>query len=312
VVALVVIIVIGAFTAAHARADVLYAANYGNNTVEQFTSAGAGSTRIGSAGQLVTPTALAFDAAGNLYVASTNSSSIRKYAPGDSVGTFFGPHDGSLGAPTGLAFDASGNLFVASGGFDSIEKITPAGVSSVFARNGVLVNPYALAFDASGNLYVADNGDNSIERFTPAGVPSLVANASAGLSDPTALAFDAAGNLYVANHNNNAIIKLTPGGSASPFATIAFDPEGLAFDSTGDLYVASSGNNVIDRITPDGAGSPIVYHPPPVPQSVPRGLAFTTDSGVPLALPVPEPATLLTLAAFAGPALLLRRPRRAA
>jgi DNA-binding beta-propeller fold protein YncE len=181
---------------------------------------------------------IAFDGAGNLYVANDLFPKIMKFNA-DGVGSPFASFSG-FAHPTGLAFDSAGNLFVAdsfAGGGEIVEYTPDGSRYSIFASSG-LSSPSGLAFDRMGNLYVANQGDNTIEKFTPEGVGSVFA--SSGLSSPTGLAFDSAGNLYVANQGNSSIDKFAADGSGSVFATFAtagqllFQPRFLAFtDDTG-------------------------------------------------------------------------------
>jgi DNA-binding beta-propeller fold protein YncE len=61
-------------------ADILYVANTGNNTIVKFTSGGVASVFANSG--LDNPVGLAFDSAGNLYVANAgNSNTIMKFTP---------------------------------------------------------------------------------------------------------------------------------------------------------------------------------------------------------------------------------------
>ena len=66
-------------------------------------------TFVGSG--LSAPVALAFDAAGNLYVANYGNNTISKVTPAGAVSTFV---SSGLNDPMGLAFDAAGNLYVAN------------------------------------------------------------------------------------------------------------------------------------------------------------------------------------------------------
>ena len=80
------------------------------------------------------PGGLAFDSAGNLYVASEFSNTIVKYTPG-GVGSVFA--NSGLDLPVGLAFDSAGNLYVTNRGGrldGTIEMFTPGGVGSLFAN----------------------------------------------------------------------------------------------------------------------------------------------------------------------------------
>ena len=74
-----------------------------------MTPAGAVSTFVSSG--LDDPYGLAFDAAGNLYVANYGNNTISKVTPAGAVSTFV---SSGLDDPDGLAFDAAGNLYVAN------------------------------------------------------------------------------------------------------------------------------------------------------------------------------------------------------
>jgi sugar lactone lactonase YvrE len=218
-------------------------------------------------GSFDSPNALAFDTAGNLYVANYVNGTVDKVTPSGAVSTFVS----GFGNPRGLAFDAAGNLYVADGKADTVSKVTPAGVVSTFASG--FIDPYALAFDASGNLYVSNTGSDTVSEVTPAGVVSTLPS----IPTPTGLAFDKAGNLYVGNSDGsamtgNTVEKVTPAGVVTVFASIpsAFaQPQYLAFDNAGNLYVANFGDGIIVKLTPAGAGSIFYFG-----IIGPQGLAF--------------------------------------
>src|SRR5438105_3549652 len=205
--------------------------------IYKFTSNGASST---FASRLDGPEGLAFDRAGNLFVAFTPGGHIDKFTP-NGVRTTFAS---GLSHPRGLAFDAAGNLFAADGG--SIYKFTPAGVRSTFASGTF----GALAFDAAGNLFAADGG--SIYKFNPSGARSAFAS---GLSYPYALAFDSAGSLFVTAWGNPGVAgyvyKYTSDGVRSTFAALGA-PLGLAFDSSGNLLVMDEDTCNIYKFTRGG------------------------------------------------------------
>ena len=59
------------------------------------------------------PYGMAFDRAGNMYVANSGNNTIHEFGPtGKDLGTFAST---GLIEPFGLVFDSSGNLFVANG-----------------------------------------------------------------------------------------------------------------------------------------------------------------------------------------------------
>jgi hypothetical protein len=248
----------------------LYVADYYGNTIEVFTPNGAGSV-FASTGVLG-PVGLAFDHAGNLFVAdygANDGTTIAKLTP-DGVASVFAT---GLSLPVGLAFDGPGNLYVSNIGNNTIMKFTPDGVGSLFASTG-LNTPYGLAFDSAGNLYVANWGDSTILKLTPGGVGSIFANT--GLSLPQGLAFDSAGNLFATNHGNNTITKFTPAGVGSLFASGLDNPYGLAFDSAGNLFVANLYSTRIMKYTPDG--TPFLFA---TASSGTTFLAFAPSGGAP-------------------------------
>ncbi|OWK39899.1 IPT/TIG domain-containing protein [Fimbriiglobus ruber] len=205
------------------------------------------------------PEGVAFDAAGNLYVADTFADTVDKVTPGGVVSTFAS----GITAPEALAFNAAGNLYVTGDGVLSVGavyQVTPGGVISTFA-SGFAESagnpPRGLAFDAAGNLYVADTFAGRVDKVTPGGVVSTFAS---GFPDPAGLAFDAAGNLYVADGTANRVDKVTPNGVVSTFTSGVNSPYGLAIDAGGDLYVTaydpgSTGADLVDKVTPGGVVS---------------------------------------------------------
>lgn len=141
-----------------------------------------------AAAMLTNPWGLAFDGAGNLYIAEPEINVVRKVTPQGIIGTFAGTGtygsggDGgpaksaTLGFPTALRFDTAGNLYISGHIEGHIRKVSPAGIISTFAGGGpgnqlgdgkvatsaTISIPDGLAFDAAGNLYIADEKTNRI------------------------------------------------------------------------------------------------------------------------------------------------------
>ena len=131
------------------------------------------------------PSALAFDANGNLYVANAGNYTIEKFSPG-GTGSVFATASSGIDNPEGLAF-YDGYLYVANYGDNTIEKFNSLGQGSVFTSTNLLFFPYGLAFDSNGNLYVANEGNGEVLEFGPNGVGTVVAS---GLGNAIYLAIE--------------------------------------------------------------------------------------------------------------------------
>ena len=207
-----------------------------------FIASGSAVERIGLDGSIanvgsgwVTPTGIATDALGNIYVADTGLGKVIEVGPALSAQTTI---SGTFTAPSSVAVDAAFNLFVADPSAGKVTKITPARVSSTVTTGATA--PLSIAVDAAGDLYVADS--SSLQVFlVPGGGGSSIA-IDANLQTPRAIAVDGVGNAYVADSSLQNIVELQ-----RSMGTLAFLNGATSLNAT----LSSIGNQVI---APSGAG----------------------------------------------------------
>ena len=209
----------------------------------QWGSAGSGNSEFDS------PTGVAVDGNGNVYVAEYYNNRIQKFdAGGAYVGQWGGPGSGNdqFVYPYGVAVDGAGNVYVADSGNDRIQKFAGDGtflmafgwdvvsgnvdtdfeicqsgdtckVGSPGSGDGQFSNPRGVAVDGAGNVYVADTSNNRVQKFDAGGAYLTQwgsgGSGSSQFNYPTGVAVDGAGNVYVADSNNHRIQKFDGSGS---------------------------------------------------------------------------------------------------
>lgn len=244
----------------------VYVAEFTSHLIRKVTSTGVVTTLAGIAGtsgsangtgtaaSFYSPSGVAVDSTGNVYVADTFNHLIRKISSTGVVTTLagsgvFGYTDAtgtaaSFNGPTGVAVDSAGNVYVADALNNRIRKISSTGVVTTLAGSGALSStngtgtaatfhhPNGVAVDTSGNVYVAEPPTNLIRKITSAGVVTTLAGTgavgsfngtgtAASFSNPKGVAVDTSGNVYVASDADNLIRKITPAGVVTTVAGVA-------------------------------------------------------------------------------------------
>ena len=148
-----------------------------NGARTTFAAEGAAGGDFGDGG--VSPFALAFDGAGNLFVGNDDTLShyIVEFAPDGAQSTFVAS---GLTTACGLAFNSAGDLFEADWGSGNIYKFTPDGTRTTFASG--LVHPIALAFQREPELTaIVTNGVFQVTVSMPSPYYSTIIQASTDL-----------------------------------------------------------------------------------------------------------------------------------
>lgn len=255
------------------------------------TAAGIGSATPGSINSAV---GIAFDKAGNLYIADAYSHVIKKVSA-------------TTGAVTTVAGSGTRG-YSGDGG--------PATAAS-------LNTPFQIAVDRAGNLYFSEYLNHIVRRVdaitniitTVAGTGAYGYNGdnipatAALLNYPNGLATDTAGNVYIADESNNRIRKVTI--STGKISTVAglsyggyngdsilastaalYKPESIAMDTAGNLIIADHTFRIrkIDfKAVPPGT----TPGPDPDPNPNPNPVPDSTNSIPPVVVSkvYPNPAT---------------------
>jgi sugar lactone lactonase YvrE len=207
-----------------------------------------------TAAALNSPTSIAFDSKGNLYIADSGNQRIRvvnaatgNIATAAGTGTPGFSGDGGLATaatlsnPTAVAVDTNGNIFIADTGNARLRKIDAAtGKISTVAGNGASVGgnggpatsagldfPAGVAIDAAGNLYIAESGGDVRKVNASTGIITSIAGGSVGFAQPGS-------------------------GSQGIPATEAYigNVHQIAVDSAGNLYIAARFVYFVDFATP--------------------------------------------------------------
>ncbi|MGA2502233.1 MAG: Ig-like domain repeat protein, partial [Tepidisphaeraceae bacterium] len=212
---------------------------------------------------LGSPTGVALDGAGNLYIADSILNVVRKLTaiPGASPSTWIistvagtgtagsggdgGPaSSATLNMPTGVTLDASGNLYIADTDNHEIRKVTLA-TGTITTVAGKLVNsangsggysgdggpataaelnfPYTVAFDAAENMYIPDSGNNVV-RVVNATTNKISSFAGTGVAGDS-------------------------GDGAAATSALLSSPMSAVVDVAGNVYIADTQNSTIRKVS---------------------------------------------------------------
>ncbi len=256
----------------------LYIADVYNNRVRKVDTSGMISTFAGGGTWGVTgdggpatnasveqPFGVAFDRAGNLYIAEMMGYRIRLVDTAGIIHTFAGAGmsgfsgDGGpaiaaeLKSPIDVTTDSLGNVYISDLGANRIRE--------VLSESGIIIT--IVGSDSTG--YSGDGG----------------AATAAKIHTPEGITIDNLGNLYFVDGANSVVRIITPDGNINTFAGNGFGgysgdggpatdaaltsyPNGVATDTAGNVYIGDNSNARVRAVTK--------YIPPTKVEELPAGM----------------------------------------
>jgi sugar lactone lactonase YvrE len=201
---------------------------------------------------IMNPTAIAFDRAGQMYVSSRHDEKVYRVGRNGTMSTYAE----GMGVATGIAFDKSENLYVGDRN-GTIFKVAPDRQIFVFAMLDPSVSAYHLAFGPNGDLFVTGPTTSSFDAVYKIDRYGTVSIFYRGLGRPQGLAFDIEGNLYVAASlaGRRGIVKITPDAKAS-LQVAGANLVGLAFAPGRSVVLATT--SAVHRLSWNIQGLPLL------------------------------------------------------
>jgi len=197
------------------------------------------------------PDDVAFDSAGNLFIADAGNQLIRR-----------------VDVKTGI-------ITTVAGSYSPTFRCDFGGDGGP-ADQAILCSPDNITFDRWDNLYIADTSNQRIRRVDQRThiITTVAGNGTAGFSgdggpatsaqfqNPNGVHFDAFGNLYIADTGNDRVRRID--GQTGIISTVAGNGTGgdggpavdaqlglvfnIAFDFEGNLFITDGGPNTVRRV----------------------------------------------------------------
>jgi streptogramin lyase len=221
-----------------------------------------------------TPSGLAIDRHGVIYVADTGSNSVKRIGTDGAVSTLSNQFNG----PLGVAIHPDGRVIVADTYNDRIRAIDPDGTVRDVTHE-LFDTPCGVAVDEAGNIYIAETGAGVVRVISPIdGISTLEPMPYDGLFRPVGIAAATDGAVYVTDERGR-IVEIRRGvgvrtlvGRDVGFAEGAGaearlrSPAGIAIAGIGRLVVTEPRNAIVRLVA---AASRVGLRPPAAPDVAP-------------------------------------------
>ncbi len=269
--------------------------------------------------ELRTPSGVALDSQGNLYIADSGNGRLRRIDRSGVIRTVAGAQNFAQQLISVAVEPSGGVLF---GGrwlrrLNADGNTTPviAEKSEGFAGDGgpavdaAITTITGIAVSAVGEIFVSDSANRRVRRIDRSGRISTYVGSgiyrfrgdggpaeAALFSSPAKITGDASGNLYIADFGNRRYRRISANGGADTLAGLnvnnvtadAAPPlvapftevNGIAVDNRGQVYMTDSRNNRVRRRGADGRVTTFAGNGSPATLNDPVALAIAPDGSV--------------------------------
>lgn len=226
-----------------------------------------------SGGGLSSPTGVALDGSGNVWVAN-NAKAASLFSPLGKPLFASGITGSGLNASFGIAVDTSNHAWIPNepgsgvpGNSITVLDSTGAALSgSTGFTSGGLDYPISVAIDTDSSAWIVDYGNSYLTHLSNSGqaLSGSSGYSSSQLAFPVAIAVDASHNVWVPNQAGSTVTRVSPDGSQFTSFNCCSSPSNLAIDPSGNIWITnfyastlsevSSGGSVLANSTVTGGG----------------------------------------------------------
>jgi len=224
-------------------------------------------------GGLSSPTALAVDVSGNVWVADYNGG-LSAFSPQGTALSSTGYGSSTLAECYGLTIDTSGNIWVtnfeAPNGKGSVSKFlgvgsgTPGSIvanasnSSYYFYDSSIDFPTALAADTNGNIGIANSANSSATVYSSSGTLATSGLASGNSADPVAIAFDSYHGLWLSNRGDGTATHVSSAGTILAHPSCCSGADGVALDASGTAWITNYSGSYVTELSSSGVSQSLI------------------------------------------------------
>ena len=272
-------------------------------SVLELSSSGATLGNFTADSNFVTPSGIAIDDSGNVWVADQSGAVIELASNGAYSNSF-----GASTNATGIAADGAGDIWVTSPGADGLTELSPSG--NTYSSSGIDPNgpsfddPIGIAIDKSSNVWIANHGASDLIEVQ-GGNTSEAFGASSALSQPYAIAIDAIGNIWVADQDYAGIIEVTTIDTVNTYQPEGGDfgaPAGIALDTAGNVWLTNHSTNCVTQWNTNSSTAGF-FAPAGDPFVNPAGIAIDASGDVWVVNSNVDDSSVTEIIGAAGPVL---------